>query len=672
MFINLRNFYYRLFVSFCVFCFVQSMQAEDLPNDSINSHRLNEVEVRAQKKLSNNTTSPNQVLNASELAKINALQVSDVVKYFSGVQVKDYGGVGGLKTVSVRSLGAGYTGVLYDGFSVSNYQTGQVDLGRFSIDNVDVISLNIGGFDDIFQTARTQASVGVLSIKTQKNITESEKLTYINAGLKYGSWNYINPSVLYAQRLNSTFSTQVSGVYIKSSGDYPFVSESGEHLNRDNSDVESLKLEANLFGKFKNGGSLSFKVYGYDSERGLPGPDIFYNHNNGTERAWDKNIFSQVQYIQSLSSKFDIQTNAKFDFSKINYEKINNLEGRKENIYYQREYYLNLTLLYKINPDLSFSWANDGSYSNFENNFNDCVFPSRKIWQTALSGKYKKSGIVVTGSFLGTFVDDDVKVGEDRNADFRLSPYLGISYLPFTNTPLYIRGFYKNTYRLPTFSDLYFSPSTISSSNLQPENANQYNLGISWSNRFSYILPFFSVSVDGYLNHIENKIIAIPKSSMFIWSVQNLGKVETKGIDTRLQFHVQTGEKFLWQVSGNYTYQNVLNKTNPEDKKTYNQQISYTPRHSGSGVLSLQMPWFNFNYSMLYAGSRYFMSTNRPEYKMKAYEEQNVSLSKSLIYNKMKFDLQFECNNIFNEQYEVVRSYPMPGRSFLLGLKFTY
>ena len=37
--------------------------------------------------------------------------VAEAVKHFAGVQVRDYGGIGGLKTVGVRGLGAMHTGV---------------------------------------------------------------------------------------------------------------------------------------------------------------------------------------------------------------------------------------------------------------------------------------------------------------------------------------------------------------------------------------------------------------------------------------------------------------------------------------------------------------------------------------------------------------------------------
>ena len=97
---------------------------------------------------------------------LHALQVSDAVKHFAGVTVKDYGGIGGLKTVSIRSPGAQHTAVGYDGITLTDCQTGQIDIGRFSLDNVDRLSLNNGQSDNIFQPARFFASAGILNIQT--------------------------------------------------------------------------------------------------------------------------------------------------------------------------------------------------------------------------------------------------------------------------------------------------------------------------------------------------------------------------------------------------------------------------------------------------------------------------------------------------------------------------
>jgi len=101
----------------------------------------------------------------------------------------------------------------------------------------------------------------------------------------------------------------------------------------------------------------------------------------------------------------------------------------------------------------------------------------------------------------------------------------------------------------------------------------------------------------------------------------------------------------------------------------YNQQLPYTPIHSLSGILGIETPWLEVNYTLLYCGKRYYERINRPEYRMEAYADQGISLVKTITIGKMKWRLSAECLNLFNAQYEVVRSYPMPGRTFRVGAK---
>ena len=61
-------------------------------------------------------------LSGERLQRLNSHNVADALRYFSGIQIKDYGGVGGLKTVNIRSMGTNHVGVFYDGIELGNAQ----------------------------------------------------------------------------------------------------------------------------------------------------------------------------------------------------------------------------------------------------------------------------------------------------------------------------------------------------------------------------------------------------------------------------------------------------------------------------------------------------------------------------------------------------------------------
>ena len=665
---------YRYFLFlFCLFVSANNLILNaQTPSDSTVLHRLNEVEIKASHPSSFLSVSPLQTLQTKEWAKMNVLQVSDAAKYFSGIQIKDYGGIGGLKTISIRSLGAGYSGISYDGIIVYDYQSGQSDLSRFSLENVQSLTLSIGENDEIFQTARHRASAGTLAIVSSAFSTDS-KTKEIKAALKGGSFGFFSPSVSVTAPLNKTLKLNVFGEYLQSEGNYPYKQTSNANPDststkrRQNSDVTYYTFEANLAGKFNNGGILGFKTNYYRSNRGYPGPAILYNTYSG-ERSKDRTVFSQLNYTQKINRLFDFQVNAKFSFSSIDYTDKNNKypDGLLETFYYQREYYLNMTWLYTVSDKLSFSWANDGSYGNFSNSFQYCPFPSRITWLSALSGKYEIPRFTLTGSLLNNFTEDRKEIDNSSKSSLHLSPYLGFSLKPSETVPVRIRGYYKNTFRFPTFGDMY--TSLVPNSNLKPENASQYNLGATFTTSFSDRVPFLGFSVDAYHNLINNKIIALPLSSMFIWSVQNYGKVDIKGIDLNLKTQLKWNAKFKLNLSGAYTFQQVLDKTD-KNSQLYNQQIPYTPHHIASGTAQLETSWVDFNYTLLYSGKRYYTQIIRPEYQISGYTDQSISLQKNFHWKDYQWLLSAECLNFLNESYEVVRSYPMPGRSFRLGVR---
>ena len=157
----------------CLFC--SSLFGQVI--DTTSYHKLSDVEVIGHRKPSVlKSSAPIQILNNRSFEQLGLQDLSDAVKRFSGVSVQDYGGIGGLKTVSVRSLGAKHTAVSYDGVTITDMQSGQVDISRFSLDDVEMVSLSIGQADDIFQSARVLASAGTLSIQTRSPYLEEDIL----------------------------------------------------------------------------------------------------------------------------------------------------------------------------------------------------------------------------------------------------------------------------------------------------------------------------------------------------------------------------------------------------------------------------------------------------------------------------------------------------------------
>ena len=136
---------------------------------------------------------PSQTLSGKELQQLNAHSVADAIRYFAGVQLKDYGGVGGIKTLDIRSMGTNHMGVFYDGIQLGNAQNGQIDLGKYSLDNIESIQLYNGQKSEIFQSAKYFGSAGTVYITTRRPRFEEGKRYNLRVMMKTGSFGLANP-----------------------------------------------------------------------------------------------------------------------------------------------------------------------------------------------------------------------------------------------------------------------------------------------------------------------------------------------------------------------------------------------------------------------------------------------------------------------------------------------
>lgn len=619
------------------------------------------------------SATPLQIFSKEELKNLNALQVSDAVKHFAGVTVKDYGGIGGLKTVSVRSLGAQHTAVAYDGISITDSQTGQVDIGRFSLTNVDRLSLSNGQSDDIFQPARLFASAGVLNIQTLTPHFYNHKRTNVIAELKTGSWGLVNPSVILEQQLSNKWSIAANGEWMSADGHYPFTLRYGNGDNiqvskekRQNTDVKNLRAEVSTYANISDKEQWRLKAYFYRSSRGLPNATTLY-YDRSLQHLLDKNVFVQSQYKKEFNRKWVFQTAAKWNWSYLNYQDPDKkgLSGEVENNYYQQEYYLSASALYRVLNHLSFSLSTDGSINTMNADLKAFPSPTRYSWLTAAAGKYVNDWVTVSASVLATVINEKVDTGGSAGNHRRLSPHISASFKPLRSEELRIRIFYKDIFRLPSFNDLYYDQT--GNINLKPEKATQYNVGVTYSKEVCSLIPYLSATVDAYYNKVSDKIVAIPTKNLFIWSMVNLGKVEIKGVDATASVSLQPWEKIRFNLSGNYTYQQALDVTNADpnsiEGRTYKHQIAYTPRVSASGQAGIETPWINLSYSFLFSGKRYMLGQNISENRLDSYSDHSLSAGRDFKIGKVMANVHLEVLNLMNRNYEIVKNFPMPGRS---------
>ncbi len=619
------------------------------------------------------TVIPAQKLEGKELKSLNSFSVADAIRYFSGVQIKDYGGVGGLKTVNIRSMGTNHMGVFYDGIQLGNAQNGQIDLGKFSLDNIESISLFNGQKSEIFQSAKDFGSSGSVYLTTRKPKFKGGKKTNLRAGLKSGSFGLLNPSILYEHKLSEKFNTSFNAEWIKANGKYKFRYKrkniKGETAYdtlavRQNGDINATRLEGGLHGLVQ-GVSCNLRMYTYNSERGIPGAIVNNVWRRG-ERLWDLNSFIQATAKKEFGSKYKTLLNMKYASDYTHY--INNDDKliRVDNKYYQKELYLSTANLYNIFDWWSVSLSYDFQWNTLDATLQDFPYPTRHTHLASAATALQGKRIKCQASLLGNFVREQVKQYNKAPNKNEFSPAIFLSYKPFINLGLHLQSFYKKSFRMPTFNDLYYTD--MGNANLRPEYTRQYNLGIRWSEELNrQFWKKIECTVEAYYNEVNDKIIAYPKGQQFRWTMLNLGHVQIRGIDASLNHISEICKDLFFTAKLQYTYQKAQDFTDPSDPY-YSHQIPYIPWHSGSFISFLKYKQWQFNYSFIYVGERYNQQENIRYNHTQPWYTTDISLVRTIDYKGKQIKISAEINNLFSQDYDVILNYPMPKINFRLSI----
>lgn len=617
---------------------------------------------------------PSHVMKGEQLERLNSHSIADALRYFAGVQLKDYGGVGGIKTINVRSMGSSHLGIFYDGIQLGNAQNGQTDLGQFSMDNIDEISLYNGQKSAIFQPASEFGNAGAVYIRTRRPRFNEGERYHLKFKLKYGSSDMVRFSTLWEQRLSPMVSSSVSGEFLSSSGKYDFryrrykVDGSLAYdttATRQNGDIWSARAEANIYGIIDQGG-WNVKAYTYHSERGIPGAIVNNVWRRG-ERQADHNTFVQASLMKSVGQRFSTRLQAKYAYYHTHYVNRDPKTMLVDNTYRQQEFFVSTSNVYEILNGWSASLAYDFKWNKLNADMRSFAYPHRFSNMVSLATAFNRPWLNIQASVLATFVKDHTQTLDDQESQQVLTPALFFNIFPFQNRFFSVRLYAKRSFRMPTFNDLYYTD--MGNAQLQPETALQYNAGFVFEKDWRQgVIRHFRWQTDAYYNSIHDKIVAYPKGQQFRWTMLNLGRVHIKGIDIETELAVAPLPDLVLSTRLQYTYQDARDVTNATDTY-YRHQIPYIPWHSGSAIVSLTYRQWDFNYSFIYAGERYNQQENIAYNYMPSWYTSDLSASYRFLMGKKVLRVTAEINNLLDQQYDVILNYPMPGRNFALTLE---
>ena len=608
--------------------------------------------------------------------EVSVPPVADILRSFTGVQVKDYGGVGGLKTVNVRSLGSEHVAIFLDGIQVENAQNMQVDLGRFASDNLGFVSLYHGQQSDLLQSAKEYSGATAVYLTSSCPFL-IDKAPHLRFRLKGGSFGTVSPAVRMDKNVGKTV-VSASAEYLRSNGRYPYT-YLDTTLTRENGDIRSVRAETQVWGQSRKG-HWTARAYGYGSDRGFPGPVVRRAEGFpfSAERQQDLDLFLQGTWKSWWSDLYATALRFKLADSRTHYathpEK-NPMAVPYDSHFHQRSGYISVSQSFTPFKPISFDLASDLQFNRLHADIAQFVEPSRwtLIQAAAVRWATRKATLSASVSWQGAWdrFDHPEAGGWSRENTFRnaWTPCFTAYWRPLHG--LDVQAFVKRSWRLPSFNDLYYT--LVGNAGLSPESAIQSGLALQWTGRKDRFV--WEVQLEPYFNRVLDKIVALPTVSQFRWSMMNIGRVDVTGADLKLS---GTWELSLVNLSltGRYSFQQALDHTDRESI-LYGNQIPYIPLHSGS--LTARVDFWD-EWVLLWTtsstGERWSRTANTPDYHIDPYVLSDLQLStrqEFWIRDKVTYlVVAVSVNNLLNTQYQVVQGYPMPGRNGMLTVQYEF
>ncbi|WP_158276154.1 TonB-dependent receptor [Brumimicrobium oceani] len=608
-------------------------------------------------------------LNQKQIEQLAPNDLGSLLQYINGITIKSYGGIGGMKTLSHRGLGGEHSQLMIDGLPMSDPQNGQTNLANIQLNNVEEVALNQQNSGQLVPISGLVKGSAV-QIKTFDQQFSPHKLS-IRSSLTLGSFGQ-KEGFLGLKKGGKRNFVSLAGGYRSYDGDYPYELKFGNetkkvHRRNNALDEYNISLGAGVkWRKRKTSHQLKFSGKRIAIDQELPGAVILYNNMaQETLKTENTNLgFNYSLFNQTLAVKAFAQYAHRF--THYNDPTYLNSAGYLDNQYTTNSFSGGFHLRYKWN-NFTFHAGNDFTYDALKSTRN-LGEPSRETNISMLKTRYQAKYFSIEASaFNQTFIDQN-KIQEHRKNYNKVHPQLALYTSDELFKQLQFFIWYKPSSRAPSFNELYYSQ--LGNTSLTPEESSQIN----WGTRYVKSFKRVELSIQGniFKNLVSNKIIALPTQNLFVWSIQNIGKVDIVGGDLHLNVNIALNKDWALQLQTGASYQQALDISD-ENGPTYRDQIAYTPALTGNAIARVRYKKIGLNFSSLYIGERYSLNENIPGNRLDPYLIFDLSANYSLkIRSKQQLKLQAGIKNLGNVSYNFIKYYVMPERNYFIKLSYEF
>ncbi len=287
--------------------------------------------------------------------------------------------------------------------------------------------------------------------------------------------------------------------------------------------------------------------------------------------------------------------------------------------------------------------------------------------------RFLNDSLILSGGARYDDFEVEVKEGQGGTEDADdLSPQLGMAYLPLENIKL--RANYGQGFRMPSAQQLAadfvsgFGTPFKGNPDLDPEKSETYEAGI------DVYFGAFDSSLTYFYTDFEDKIVSVAgQGGVQTWD--NVGEATVSGFEGELSYDVASLLNLNWQIK---PYFNFTYLTEFEDEET-DEDLLYTSEWNLSyGLMVSDYDGFSARLNFAYIGELDIQDFESgfpaPVIEKGGFTVANLSVEKRILDFGSYGDLSLrgEVHNLLDKDYAYVKGYPMPGRSFVLGVEYMF
>ncbi len=241
-------------------------------------------------------------------------------------------------------------------------------------------------------------------------------------------------------------------------------------------------------------------------------------------------------------------------------------------------------------------------------------------------------------------------IAVNRYSDFGAFAYPGLDLGVQLNNSWRIYGNMGYTYRIPTYTDLYYRDrTTIGNADLKPEEALAAELGLRYTPlQWNFYIAYFN-------RRSKNLIDYVKSTAADLWKAENIAALQTQGVETEVQYQFLIGKQSQRLKMG-YTY---LVDDLKEAEVNFSRYSINSLKHHFTFASEAQL-------------SSQFLLTTALKYGQRPEQEGYTVLDVNLQWQKGHFTIDLSANNILNTLYSETNLVPMPGSNGLLSLKYQF